>query len=969
MNRLLVLCAVTALSTSASFAGAPAELDRYNVVWKTPSGNAAGSMPIGNGEVGLNVWVEEDGDLRFYIARTDAWSEASRLLKLGGIRVSLTPNPFAKGASFQQILRLRDGCIEITAGDDTGPQSKIQSRVHETNEVNPKSKILVFVDANAPVIHVAGESGQPLGIRAALECWRTEKKVLTDGELGSSWTPPEVEVWESADVVKDASDAVAWYHRNEHSCVPLTLKLQSLETFANLVKDPILHRTFGGSMTAAGFVKDGATAMKSSAPMKRFAIRIATHSAVTATAAVWEKQLAKIAASSGDAVAAEKSTAAWWNGFWNRSWVFVEGDPAAVSSLPANAYPLRIGADSNGGSKFRGAMSRATVFGRALGDAEIASLAAGKPGDAAAIAEGRTVGWRFTGAPDGAKVVGAMKFEEQDGVAVAAFGGGHLEVPNETCHGLTNSFTLEAWIRPDAKAGSARIFDKLTAGKGDGFLFDTHPGRSLRLIAGQSTMAINDALQPGAWNHVAVVYDAEADGRRIYLNGRLLKAEGGGGMEQPTPSMVTRAYVLQRWMAACAGRGSFPTKFNGSIFTVDPEFTDPKQKFNPDWRRWGDCFWWQNTRFPAWAAVANGDYDLCAAVFRMYRDALPICKARAKFYYGAGGAYFPETMTSFGTYANRDYGWDRTGKQPGDIACGYWRFAWQQGLELVALMLDCYERTLDEKFLTGELVPMAREVLRYFDTRFQRDAHGKLVISPAQAVETYWFDVVNDTPSVAGLNAVLDRLLALPRDAVSAADREFWARMKAAAPHLPVRSEDGRSFVLPAEKFDPKRSNCENPELYAVWPFRLFAVGRPGLETGVETFNRRIAKIMTGWCYDGQCAALLGLTDEARKQILAKVRNSHRNFRFPAMWGPNFDWLPDQDHGCNILLTLQHMILNTDGDRIYLLPAWPKDWNLHFKLHAPRRTTVEGRVHDGKLVDLVVTPASRRKDVVLSEPQ
>ena len=951
MNRCLILCAATILSFTAASAAAPAELDRYNVVWKTPSQNAAGSMPIGNGEVGLNVWVEEDGDLRFYIARTDAWSEVSRLMKLGGVRVSLTPNPFTKGAPFRQELKLRDGCIEIAAGD---------------------VRLKVFVDATAPVIHVVGESRQPLGVKAALECWRTEKKVLTDGELGSSWTmqagPKEIEVWESADVVKDAGDAVTWYHRNEHSCVPLTLKHQSLEKFANLVKDPILHRTFGGSMTAPGFVKDGAMALKSATPVKRFDIRIATHSAVTDTPAAWEQQLAGIAASSADAAAAQKATAAWWNAFWDRSWVFVEGDNAAVATLPANQHPLRIGADSGGGSKFRGAMSRATVFGRALSDAELASLAAGKPSDAAAVTNGRLVGWRFSGAPEGAKVVGAVKFEQQDGVAVAAFGGGHIEVPNETCLSLTNSFTLEAWIRPDANSKGARIFDKLTAGKGDGFLFDTHPGRSLRFITGTQTMAVNDVLQPNAWNHVVAVYDATADGRRLYLNGKLLKAEGGGGTDQPTPSNVTRAYTLQRWMAACAGRGNYPTKFNGSIFTVDPEFTDPKQQFNPDWRRWGDCFWWQNTRFPAWSAVANGDYDLCAPVFRMYRDVLPICKARAKLYYGAEGAYFPETMTSFGTYANRDYGWDRKGKQPGDVACKYWCYSWQQGLELVALMLDCHERTLDAKFLADELVPMAREVLRYFDTRFQRDANGKLVISPTQAIETYWFDVVNDTPTVAGLQAVLDRLLALPKDAVPAADREFWVKMKAAAPPVPVRTEDGKSFVPPAEKFDPKRSNCENPELYAVWPFRLFAVGRPGLEAGIETFNRRGAKIMTGWCYDGQCAALLGMTDEAKKQILHKVCNSHRNFRFPAMWGPNFDWLPDQDHGGNILLTLQHMILNADGGKIYVLPAWPKDWNLHFKLHAPRRTTVEGRVRDGKLVDLIVTPKSRKRDVIM-EPR
>ena len=66
-------------------AAAPAELSHYNVVWDTPGQNAAGSMPIGNGEMGLNLWVEEDGALLFYVSRTDAWSEICRLLKLGRI--------------------------------------------------------------------------------------------------------------------------------------------------------------------------------------------------------------------------------------------------------------------------------------------------------------------------------------------------------------------------------------------------------------------------------------------------------------------------------------------------------------------------------------------------------------------------------------------------------------------------------------------------------------------------------------------------------------------------------------------------------------------------------------------------------------------------------------------------------------------------------------------------------------------
>jgi hypothetical protein len=64
------------------------------------------------------------------------------------------------------------------------------------------------------------------------------------------------------------------------------------------------------------------------------------------------------------------------------------------------------------------------------------------------------------------------------------------------------------------------------------------------------------------------------------------------------------------------------------------------------------------------------------------------------------------------------------------------------------------------------------------------------------------------------------------------------------------------------------------------------------------------------------------------------------------------------------MLGLQEMLLQTVGDEIRLCPAWPRDWDCSFKLHAPRSTTVRGQVRNGGLVDLVVTPQSRAKDIV-----
>jgi hypothetical protein len=860
-----------------------AELDRCNVAWDSPSQDAAGSMPIGNGEVGLNVWVEADGDLVFYISRTDAWSECNRLLKLGRVRVHLSPGLFGNGAKFRQELKLRDGQIEITAGDTT---------------------LRVFVDAEAPVIYVSGNSPTPRTVAATLENWRTEKRVLTGQELASSWTmqaaPAGIEVSESADVVAGLPASVTWYHRNESSVVQLTLKHQDLESLTALVKDPLLHRTFGGSMTGAGFVSEDKHTLKSAKPQKNFSLAIATHTAQTVDAGAWQKQIVRPVS----AATAARRTAAWWNEFWNRSWIVVEGDRP---ELPNSKHSLRLGADAGGGSRFGGEIASAVAFERALSADEIGKLASEKPA-------GNTT-------------------------------------PADIA--LAKGFTVAAWIKP-AAGESGRVFDKITPGGSDGFLFDTHPGLALRFIVGTDEMLQTNCLQPGVWQHVAATVDAATGGRRIFLNGKLLQASGDAS---PVSSRVTQAYVLQRWMTACAGRGNYPIKFNGSIFTVDPKFAGGPD-YNADWRKWGDCFWWQNTRLPYFPMIARGDFDEVRTLFRFYREVLPLCEARAKLYHGVEGAYFPETMTIFGTYANRDYGWDRNGRQPNEVQCPYWQYAWQQGLELTALMLDYYESTGDEKFLADDLIPMAHAVLKYYDTRFQRDANGKLVISPTQAVETYWSGVVNDTPSVAGLHDVLDRLLAIKSKSAQR-ENEFWQRLQAATPPVPIR--DGR--ILPAEKFDPQRSNVENPELYALWPFELFGVGKTNLEIGVETFLHRQEKASIGWQYDGQCAALVGLTAEAKKILLGKVRNSNHHFRFPAMWGPNYDWLPDQDHGSNIMLTLQQMLMATAGDKIFLLPAWPAGWNVKFKLHAPKNTAVEGVYRNGNLEQLQVTPASRRTDV------
>jgi len=64
------------------------------------------------------------------------------------------------------------------------------------------------------------------------------------------------------------------------------------------------------------------------------------------------------------------------------------------------------------------------------------------------------------------------------------------------------------------------------------------------------------------------------------------------------------------------------------------------------------------------------------------------------------------------------------------------------------------------------------------------------------------------------------------------------------------------------------------------------------------------------------------------------------------------------------MIGLQEMLLQTDGKKIYLFPAWPAAWDVHFKLYAPYSTTVEAELRAGKLVSLKVLPEERRGDII-----
>lgn len=921
-----------ALAATPMLAQAPTSIDAYDVVWRSPSNDASGSMPIGNGEVGCNVWCDAEGFLNLLVSRTDSFSEASRLLKLGTIRIKLGHD--IKSTFYEQRLCLREGCIRVVVGD--GAQ---------------RIALKVFVDSASDLICIVGEGENKGGRAISGHSWRTQSKHLVGEELRSSWTmqeaPPEMEVREAADdmvVLRDPARA-GFFHHNETSVAPFTLARQGLSTAdAPPLADPLLHRSFGLLFGGKGYMPgpvhadriDPEVIFNSGRPVAHV---IAAPCVQSADKDAWLKCATDLLAKA-DVKAAEQRTAAWWAAFWERSTIFVSGDSA--HAIPANAHPLRIGADSSGGNIFGGSIDWVRVVGRV----ESTSLLLSKKWDLSA-----------SDAPTDAAT--AMSAQPKAQLP--------LLLPQAAALDLTRGLTVRAVVRQSAATPIGRIVDKCTAGSSDGFLFDTHPGRALRFIVGARILIAENALSPDQTHSVAATFDPATGRMALYCDGVLLKASDEPLEGQP-PSRITEALLLQRWIQACGGRGRFPIKFNGSIFTVAPKFTQG-QPHNEDWRKWGDCFWWQNTRLPYYPMLAQGDFEMTDPLFRLYSDTLAVARERVRSWYGgkAEGAYWPETMSPFGSHANNDYGWKRDGLPSSKVLCPWWEYVRNQGLELLALMLERWDYERDPAFLKEHVLPLAVPILAWFETAYPRDEQWRLKITPTQSLETFWHGVQDDMPTVAGLHWVLPRLLELPATALDESLRERWRKLHSALPPMPLRDQDGVRVLSPAGAFDPRSSNCENPELYAVFPFRHYGLGKPDLQIARDSWNKRVHHINNGWPQDGQIAALLGLVPDAQNILLAKVQNHNRAHRFPAMWGPNFDWCPDQCHGGNLLDMTQRMLLQCDGDAIRVLPCWPKEWDVSFKLHAPQRTTVEVVWRDGKIEKLEVTPKARAKDVIIGQ--
>jgi len=305
-----------------SFTSYPqSELDNCNITWNSQSKNSGESMPCGGGDIGLNVWVE-NGELFFYIAKSGAFDENNSLLKLGRVRIKLSPNPF-DGQEFQQQLVLKEGRVNIKASN-----GKLTANIS------------IWVDVFRPVINVDINSNQVVTTEATYESWRYKDR-MSSGRANNAnsykWAA-QGEVKTFADHISLENNAVLFYHQNNSfSVFDITVKQQGLDSVKAQLFNPLKNLVFGGMMQGKNMVADGEThgtylntdfkgwKLRSAKAARAQQVNIFLNSQQANSVEEWKNNLNTLIKKTVDDKTSAKNTSDWWNTFWQRSFIFING--------------------------------------------------------------------------------------------------------------------------------------------------------------------------------------------------------------------------------------------------------------------------------------------------------------------------------------------------------------------------------------------------------------------------------------------------------------------------------------------------------------------------------------------------------------------------------------------------------------------------------------------------------------------
>lgn len=277
------------------------------------------SLPIGNGRIGANVWLDEAGTIHALISHNEALSEMGRLVKVGHLEIRVE----AEGLDLSRLqveLDADEGMIFLRTGED------------------PSFRGRLWVDAHYPCVRFEVDAGAPLMAGARLVLCRSHRRVVPKEHV-RAWDftesvgflmalpKPDLNGYpiEPDHLCDDGADALVWYHRNPYSW--LGWLGQGWESHRAL--DPYVDRTFGGHIAGDGWQRIAPDTLRMASPARRTSLDITIHCAQTPTLDEWREELRGLAEGLPPAEAARVAHSAWWREAAGRSFIRIGGSPEA----------------------------------------------------------------------------------------------------------------------------------------------------------------------------------------------------------------------------------------------------------------------------------------------------------------------------------------------------------------------------------------------------------------------------------------------------------------------------------------------------------------------------------------------------------------------------------------------------------------------------------------------------------------
>ena len=309
----IVLCSINVMWA--------APISRYNVVWESPSRDHTGQMPLGNGDIAAGVYAIEDDDLYMLLSKNDALTYNGDIFKTGRVRVSLSPNPFAKGKPFKQTLDLETGSILIEADGIT---------------------LRVWADANRNVYHIQIDAPRDISVSAASDLWER----IDDCNHNTSRRPLGTV---TQDVRLERDGKILWYYPvGDRSVFAEDMAYYDVESMMSEYPDPYRFNTFGNLVESPDLTL---TRGALSGTGRTFDIRIHARAEQTPDAAAWIKAIERRSRKPINAAGDWDAHCRWWSEFWDRSRIVVSDNtlPAAQKNqLDHEGYRARREARDTG---------------------------------------------------------------------------------------------------------------------------------------------------------------------------------------------------------------------------------------------------------------------------------------------------------------------------------------------------------------------------------------------------------------------------------------------------------------------------------------------------------------------------------------------------------------------------------------------------------------------------------------------